>query len=203
MHNNGIKLSIAKGLTLAAGLVGVATLSACAGISNFNSWAAEDAVPARHVAVFAPADSNADARRLERFYCHHIVESNPNMSCEVMTTNFKVGQEITEDDLQQALASVDATHLVTIQMLSSTPRTHTSGTVIGDFVWGHNRHSEENLHQVQMLELATNEVTYSAQLNSNTAAAMTRGNYLDDFARRIVRDQQQQGSLLALRTTRR
>lgn len=173
------------------GLVG------CAGISDFDSWASSDLEPAQHVAVFAPADSHADAKRLEDLYCRQIVESNRNMNCEVLTASFPVGQTISEDALNAQLATIDATHLVTIQMLESTPRTNTHGTVIGDFVWGHNFHSERNLHQVQILNLATDDIAYSAQLRSNTAAAFTRHTYLSDFTRRIVRDQQAQGVLLA------
>lgn len=33
--------------------LGLAVLAGCAGISDFNSWAAEGAEPAAHVAVFA------------------------------------------------------------------------------------------------------------------------------------------------------
>lgn len=173
------------------GLVG------CAGISDFDSWASSDVEPARHVAVFAPADSHADAKRLEDLYCREIVEANRNMNCEVLTASFPAGQSISEDALTAQLETIDATHLVTIQMLESTPRTNTHGTIIGNFVWGHSFHSERNLHQVQILNLTTDEIAYSAELRSDTAAALTRHAYLSAFTRRIVRDQQAQGVLLA------
>lgn len=176
-------------------VVGLSALSGCAGISDFDSWAPDDVEPASQVAVFAPADAHADARRLEDFYCQQITEVNRTMSCEVMTVKFPVGQEISEDALQTALSKVEATHLVTIRMLESTPRTNTNATLFGDFVWGHNTHHEENLHEVQILNLSTNEIAYSAQLRSNSGAALTRGGYLNDFARRVVRDQDEQGAI--------
>lgn len=175
----------------------VITLGACGTVSNFNSWAPEQVEAANYLAVFAPADSYADARKLESLYCRHVLERNPVASCEPITNYMPAGQAITEDMLAEAVSNTSATHLVSIDLLDRIARTSTHGTLIGDFVWGHNFHHDENLHQVQVLELASNELVYSAQLRSHSGAALTRHAYLVDVTRRIVRSQEGRGVLLA------
>lgn len=178
--------------------LGLAVLAGCAGISDFNSWAAEDAQPAAHVAVFAPADSHAEAALLEGFYCDHVNQINPTVKCDTLTNQFPVGQEISEEALDRKVSDIDPSHLVTISMLKSTPRTNTNATLLGSFVWGHSNHYEENLHQVQILDLTSLDVAYSAQLQSNSGAAITRRGYLNAFARRLARDQRDQGIIAAM-----
>lgn len=179
------KLSI-----LAIGTLGVA---ACASISDFDSWVQNDLQPTEHVAVFAPADAHAEARRLEEAYCEQLIEANRRVNCEPLTGQFPVGQEVTEARLQSALDETDATHLVTINLLQSTPRTSHHGTILGNFVWGHNNHYDNNLHQVQVLDLETQQIAYSAQLRSSNQVSLTQYSYISDVTRRIVRNQQQHG----------
>ncbi|MCC5880493.1 MAG: hypothetical protein JJU03_11445 [Idiomarina sp.] len=180
---------------LALGTLGVA---ACATISDFDTWVQTDLQPTEHVAVFAPADAHAEARRLEQAYCEQLTEANRRVNCEPLTVQFPVGQQVSESRLQSALEATEATHLVTINLLQSTPRTSTHGTILGDFVWGHNNHYDNNLHQVQVLELNTQEIAYSAQLRSSSQLSLTQHSYITDVTRRIVRNQQQYGLIAGL-----
>ena len=186
--------------TLKLPMVGALAVSAiaCTAITDFDSWAEHDLQPTEHVAVFAPADSHADAQRLENRYCEQVIAVNPKVNCEPLTTKFPVGQEVSESHLQAVLDETSATHLVSINLLQSTPRTSTNGTLIGDFVWGHNNHYENNLHQVQALNLETQEVAYSAQLRSSSQGSLTQNNYLTDVTKRIVRSQQRSGLIAAV-----
>lgn len=185
--------------TLKLSMIGTLAVSAvaCTAISDFDSWAEHDLQPTEHVAVFAPADSHADAQRLENRYCEQVFAVNPRVNCEPLTAKFPVGQEITELRLQSALDETSATHLVSINLLESTPRTSTSGTIIGNFVWGHNNHYENNLHQVQALDLNTQQIAYSAQLRSSNQGTLTQYNYLNDVTYRIVKSQRESGLIAA------